>query len=164
MRAIQITEFGSPEVLVLRELDDPEPPEGFVVLDVLAAGVNWADTHQAENSYLAAAELPLVPGGEVVGTTPEGKRVVALLNGGGYAERAIAHPSLMWEVPNGVSDAQALAMAIAGNRDDPDGAAALYEAWRAPVIRPYEAADPAAGRMAVPNADRPPGERWPPPG
>ena len=114
MRAIQITEFGGPEVLVLRELDDPEPPEGFVVLDVLAAGVNWADTHQAENSYLAAAELPLVPGGEVVGTTPEGKRVVALLNGGGYAERAIAHPSLMWEVPDGVSDAQALAVVLQG--------------------------------------------------
>jgi NADPH:quinone reductase len=114
VRAIQITEFGGPEVLVLRELDDPEPPEGFVVLDVLAVGVNWADTHQAENSYLAAAELPLVPGGEVVGTTPEGKRVVALLNGGGYAERAIAHPSLMWEVPDGVSYAQALAVVLQG--------------------------------------------------
>src|SRR3954469_17034118 len=114
MRAIQITEFGGPDVLVLRELDDPEPPDGFVVLDVLAAGVNWADTHQAENTYLAAAELPLVPGGEVVGTTPDGKRVVALLNGGGYAERAIAHPSLMWEVPDGVSDAQALALVLQG--------------------------------------------------
>jgi NADPH:quinone reductase len=114
MRAIQITEFGGPEVLVLRELDDPEPPDGFVLLDVLAAGVNWADTHQAENTYLAAAELPLVPGGEAVGTTPEGKRVVALLNGGGYAERAIAHPSLMWEVPDGVSDAQALALVLQG--------------------------------------------------
>ncbi len=114
MRAIQITEFGGPEVLVLRELDDPEPPEGFVTLDVLAAGVNWADTHQAENSYLAPAELPLVPGGEVVGTTPEGKRVVALTNGGGYAERAVAHPSLMWEVPEGVSDAQALALVLQG--------------------------------------------------
>jgi NADPH2:quinone reductase len=114
MRAIQITEFGGPEVLVMRELDDPEPPEGFVVLDVLAAGVNWADTHQAENTYLAAAQLPLVPGGEVVGTTPGGKRVVALLNGGGYAERTIAHPSLMWEVPDGVSDAQALAVVLQG--------------------------------------------------
>ncbi len=50
MRAIQITEFGGPEVLVPTELDDPQPPEGFVVLDVLAAGVNWADTHQAENT------------------------------------------------------------------------------------------------------------------
>ena len=114
MRAIQITEFGGPEVLILRELDDPDPPDGFVVLDVLAAGINWADTHQAENSYLAAAELPLVPGGEVVGTTPEGKRVVALTNGGGYAERAVAHPNLMWEVPAGVSDGQALALVLQG--------------------------------------------------
>src|SRR6476620_3161719 len=107
MRAIEITEFGGPEVLVLSDVDDPEPPEGFVVLDVLAASVNWADTHQAENSYLAAAELPLVPGGEAVGTSPQGKRVVAPLNGGGYAEKASAHPSRMWEVPDGVSDAQA---------------------------------------------------------
>jgi NADPH2:quinone reductase len=114
VQAIQITEFGGPEVLVLRELDDPEPGDGFVVLDVVAAGVNWADTHQAENTYLAAAELPLVPGGEVVGTTPDGKRVVALTNGGGYAERALAHPSLMWEVPDGVSDAQALALVLQG--------------------------------------------------
>jgi NADPH2:quinone reductase len=114
VRAIQITEFGGPEVLVLREIDEPEAPEGFVVLDVLAAGVNWGDTHQAENSYLAAAELPLVPGGEVVGTTPDGERVVALLNGGGYAERALAHPSLMWKVPDGVSDAQALGLVVQG--------------------------------------------------
>jgi NADPH2:quinone reductase len=114
LRAIQITEFGGPEVLVMREIDEPDVPDGFVLLDVQAAGVNWADTHQAENSYLAAAELPLVPGGEVVGTTPEGKRAVALTNGGGYAERALAHPSLMWEVPDGVSDAQALCLVLQG--------------------------------------------------
>jgi 2-polyprenyl-6-methoxyphenol hydroxylase-like FAD-dependent oxidoreductase len=62
----------------------------------------------------------------------------------------------------GLGDAHALARAIAGNRDDPDAACELYETWRAPVIRPYEAADPAAGRMSVPNVDRPPEERWPP--
>jgi NADPH2:quinone reductase len=123
VQAIQITEFGGPEVLVLRELDDPEPADGFVILDVVAAGVNWADTHQAENTYLAAAELPLVPGGEVVGTTPDGKRVVALTNGGGYAERAVAHPSLMWEVPDGVSDAHALALVLQGTSAWPRPAA-----------------------------------------
>ena len=114
MRAIQIQEFGGPEVLVLRDVPEPEAPEGFVVIDVAAAGINYADTHQAENSYLAPAELPLVPGGEVVGTTPDGRRVVALVAGGGYAERAVAHPAAMWEVPDEVSDAAALALVLQG--------------------------------------------------
>jgi NADPH2:quinone reductase len=114
MRAIQIQEFGGPEVLVLRDLPDPEAPEGFIVVDVTTAGINYADTHQAENSYLAPAEVPLVPGGEVVGTTPDGKRVVALVQGGGYAEKAVVHPMAMWEVPDGVSDAAALALVLQG--------------------------------------------------
>jgi len=114
VRAIQITEFGGPDVLVAREIDEPRAPEGFIVVDVLAAGINWADTHQAENSYLAPTHLPLVPGGEVVGTTADGQRVVALINGGGYAEKAVVHPNLMWEVPDGVSDGQALALVLQG--------------------------------------------------
>jgi NADPH2:quinone reductase len=114
MRAIQITEFGGPEVLVMREIDEPEVPEGFELAEVSAAGLNYADTHQAENSYLAAAELPLVPGGEVVGTLADGRRVVALVNGGAYAEKALVHPALMWEVPDAVSDAAALALVLQG--------------------------------------------------
>jgi NADPH2:quinone reductase len=114
MRAIQITEFGGPHVLQMREVDEPVAPDGAVVLEVATAGINWADTHQAENSYLAPAQLPLVPGGEVVGTTPDGRRVVALVAGGGYAERAVAHPAAMWEVPDGVSDAQALGLVLQG--------------------------------------------------
>jgi NADPH2:quinone reductase len=114
MRAIKITEFGGPEVLQLRDVDEPQAPEGGVVLEVSAAGVNWADTHQAENTYLARAELPLVPGGEVVGRTPDGRRVVALTAGGGYAERAVAVPAAMWDVPDGVTDAQALGLVLQG--------------------------------------------------
>jgi NADPH:quinone reductase len=114
VRAIQITEFGGPEVLVLRDVEEPQARDGLIVVDVSAAGINWADTHQAENSYLAPAELPLVPGGEVVGTTPDGRRVVALISGGGYAERALVSPALMWEVPDGVSDGQALALVLQG--------------------------------------------------
>ena len=114
MRAIQITEFGGPEVLVMREIDEPEVPEGFELADVSAVGINYADTHQAENSYIAAAELPLVPGGEVVGTLADGRRVVALVNGGAYAEKALVHPALMWEVPDAVSDGAALALVLQG--------------------------------------------------
>lgn len=113
MRAIQITEFGGPEVLVPRDVDEPVAPEGAVLLDVTAAGINYADTHQADNTYLAPAQLPLVPGSEAVGTTPDGRRVVALL-AGGYAERAIAPESTMWDVPEGVSDGAALALALQG--------------------------------------------------
>jgi NADPH2:quinone reductase len=113
MRAIQVTEFGGPEVLVLRELPDPEPADGLVVLDVTAAGINWADTHQAENSYLAKSTLPMIPGGEVVGTTPGGERVLALVQGG-YAEKAITAPNLMFPIPDGVDDGQALALVVQG--------------------------------------------------
>jgi NADPH2:quinone reductase len=114
MRAIQIVEFGGPEVLVERDLPEPEPAPGMVLLDVTAAGVNYADTHHAENTYLAPAELPLVPGGEVVGIAPDGRRLVALLGGGGYAEKALAAEAAAWEVPEGVSDAQALALVLQG--------------------------------------------------
>ena len=114
MRAIQIQEFGGPEVLVERELPDPEPGAGQQLIEVRAAGVNFADTHHAENSYLAPAEVPLVPGGEAVGITPDGRRVVALLGSGGYAEKAVAAPALTWEIPDGVTDAQALALVLQG--------------------------------------------------
>jgi NADPH2:quinone reductase len=114
VKAIQVTEFGGPEVLVLRDLPDPEPSDGLVPIEVSAAGINYADTHQTENTYLAPAELPMVPGAEVVGTTPDGTRVVALLSGGGYAERALAQPAYMFPVPDGVSDGQALAIVLQG--------------------------------------------------
>ena len=48
MRAIQITEFGGPEVLTLTELPDPVAGGGFEVVEVSSAGVNYADTHHAE--------------------------------------------------------------------------------------------------------------------
>ena len=114
MKAIQVKEFGGPEVLELREVEDPDVPQGAELVEVSAAGVNYADTHQAENSYLAEATLPLVPGGEVVGTLADKRRVVALVPGGGYAERCLVYPGAFWPVPDGVNDAQALALVLQG--------------------------------------------------
>ncbi|HEY3483628.1 MAG TPA: NADPH:quinone oxidoreductase family protein [Streptomyces sp.] len=114
MRAVQVTEFGGPEVLTPVELPDPVAGPGEVLIDVDRIGVNYADTHQAENSYLAPSKLPLVPGGEVVGTSG-GKRVVALLNnGGGYAEKAVAPEATTFPVPDGIDDLTALSMLVQG--------------------------------------------------
>ncbi|WP_086819358.1 zinc-binding dehydrogenase [Allokutzneria sp. NRRL B-24872] len=114
MRAVQITEFGGPEVLTMAELPDPVAGSGQVLITVDRAGINYADTHQVENSYLAPASLPLVPGGEVVGRAEDGRRVVALLNGGGYAEKAVAATHSTFDVPEGVSDGAALALVLQG--------------------------------------------------
>ena len=78
------------------------------------AGMNFADTHQRENSYLARYEMPLVLGGEVAGTTPDGQRVIALVPSGGYAEYAVAHESVVYPVPDGLDDGAALALLIQG--------------------------------------------------
>jgi NADPH:quinone reductase len=113
VRAIQITEFGGPEVLRLADLPVPQPGPGQVLIQVDHAGVNYADTHQAENSYLSQTKLPLVPGSEVVGRTEDGTRVLALTNGG-YAEYALGGPPMLFELPAGVTDGQALALAVQG--------------------------------------------------
>src|SRR5919112_679684 len=115
MRAVQITRFGGPEVMDIVDLPDPVPSEGQELYEVSSAGVNFADTHQIENSYLSQQQLPLVPGAEFVGTpVGGGQRVVGLLDGGGYAEKVAAHDVLTWAVPDGVSDEQALAVVLQG--------------------------------------------------
>lgn len=114
MRAIQITKFGGPEVLTPTELPDPAPRPDEQVFDVLAAGVNYADTHQSEDSYLSRQSLPFVPGSEVVVRAPDGTRLVGLVGGGGYAERIAADPTRLFPVPDDVSDAQALTTLVQG--------------------------------------------------
>jgi len=115
VRAIQITEFGGPETLVVRDVPDPQPGEGQQVLDVLAAGINYADTHQTEDSYLAKQTLPLIPGGEVVVRDEAGRRLVGLLaGGGGYAEKVAVDPRRLFPVPDAVSDGAALTTLIQG--------------------------------------------------
>jgi NADPH2:quinone reductase len=114
VRAIQISEYGGPEVLELVEVPDPAPADGFDIVDVTAAGVNYADTHQTDNSYLSATALPTIPGSEVVGRTSDGRRVSALVGTGGYAEKSLVYPPLAFDVPDGVGDGQALALLVQG--------------------------------------------------
>jgi NADPH:quinone reductase len=114
MRAVQIEEFGGPEVLQVMDVPKPAPGDGEVLIEVSRAGMNFADTHQRENSYLARYEVPLILGGEVAGTTEDGRRVVALLPNGGYAEYAVAPEATVYPVPDGLDDGTALALLIQG--------------------------------------------------
>jgi NADPH2:quinone reductase len=114
MRAIQVSEFGGPEVLEQVELPDPEAGDGQALVRVARAGINFADTHQTRNEYLAEAHLPFVPGGEISGTTEDGRRVAALLTGGGYAELVAAPEAALVPIPDGVSDDQAAAILLQG--------------------------------------------------
>src|SRR6478672_1160811 len=114
MRAIQIQEFGGPEVLQLVELPDPQGADGFHVVDVTAAGVNYADTHATDNSYLQAQTLPQIPGSEVAGRTADGRRIVSLVGSGGYADKALAPAGLSFDIPDGVEDGAAVALLVQG--------------------------------------------------
>jgi NADPH2:quinone reductase len=114
MKAIQIEEFGGPEVLRLVDLPDPEAGDGQVVVEVARSGINFADTHATRNDYLAEQSLPMIPGAEVSGRTADGRRVAALLGGGGYAEKVVVPESLLIPLPDQVSDDQAAAMLLQG--------------------------------------------------
>ncbi len=96
------------------DVPDPEPGEGQVVVDVARCGVNFADTHATRDDYLAKQELPLIPGAEVSGRTPDGKRVAAMLNTGGYAQKVVVHEAMLVPVPDTVSDDQAAAILLQG--------------------------------------------------
>lgn len=115
MRAIQMTEFGGPEVLKLVELPTPQPGPNQVLIRVSRAGLNFADTHTRTNSYVRKAMLPLIPGVEVAGVREDtGERVVAILTSGGYAEYVSAPRELCFPIPDGLDDATALAILIQG--------------------------------------------------
>ena len=114
-------EFGGPDVLRLVDLPVPEPGEGELLIRVDRAGLNFGDTHQRRNEYIAKRGLPLVLGGEVAGTVERaaagfaaGERVVALIETGGYAEYAVAPAERAFRIPDGVSDDEALALLIQG--------------------------------------------------
>ena len=67
MQAIRGYSFGGPEVLVLDEVEDPAPGPGEVVIDVLAAGVNPADTYMRSGTYAIKPDTPYIPGGDAAG-------------------------------------------------------------------------------------------------
>lgn len=112
MRAIHVTRPGGPEVLELGEAPDPRPGEGEVVLEVAATAVNRADIMQREGRYPPPPGASGILGLEAAGTVAEmgpgvrgwapGDRAMALLAGGGYAERVAVPAGQLMPVPEGM--------------------------------------------------------------
>ncbi|MGW5362579.1 zinc-binding dehydrogenase [Actinopolymorpha pittospori] len=122
MRAVLVSRFGGPEVLVPTDVPDPEAGLGEVVVRVAAADTLFVDTQirrGAWQDYLPV-ELPYVPGGAVVGTVVSGVGVdpywigrdvaTRTLGWGGYAEQAVARADDLVPVPDGLDRQQAAAL------------------------------------------------------
>lgn len=122
MRAIRALTAGGPEVLHLDELRDPEPAPGEVVVDVVAAGVNFIDVYRRTGRY--PVPFPHVVGAEGAGTVravgpgvdlPLGSPV-AWADGstGSYAEQAVVAADRLVRVPPGISLELAAAVMLQG--------------------------------------------------
>lgn len=120
MRAIDPSQPGGPEVLVVVERDVPPPHAGEVLIKVAAAGVNRPDVLQREGKYPPPPGAPTIMGlevaGEIValgaGVDPVhlGQTVCALVAGGGYAEYCAAPIGQCLPVPTALSLVEAAAM------------------------------------------------------
>jgi NADPH2:quinone reductase len=120
MHAIQVQQFGDPNVLMIVELADPVAGPGQVIVKVAAADVLFFDAQRRRGTPSLTAQLPYVPGGGVAGRVASvgpgvdsawvGQAVAARIDSGGYADHAVVSADTLARVPNGVGlpDAAAL--------------------------------------------------------
>lgn len=135
MRAVQVKEFGGPEVLEVVEFPTPQPDSAEVVVDVEVADVMFLDTRLRSGwgQDFFPLSLPYVPGGAIGGVVSAvgaevdpgwiGKRVVTQtaasgigggLPIGGYAEKSLAKAATLTEIPEGLTTEQAVGLAHDG--------------------------------------------------
>lgn len=110
MKAVVCESYGPPENLEFKEVDDPSPGSGDVLIDVYAAGLNFPDTLQIEGKYQFQPPFPFTPGSEVAGIVAEvgdkvtrvkpGDRVLAMPGIGGMAERVVAAEDMVEKIPD----------------------------------------------------------------
>jgi NADPH2:quinone reductase len=124
MRAVIAQEHGGPEVLKLTERDTPEPGPGQLLVDVTAAGVNYADIYQRQGSQRYSVEVPYVPGQEGAGVVAAagpgagdlgpGSRIAWTGVPGSYAEQVLVPADHAVPVPEGVDLETAAAVTLQG--------------------------------------------------
>jgi NADPH:quinone reductase len=117
MKAIQVHQFGGPEVLELREIPTPKPGPGQILVRVHGAGVNPYDTYMRAGTYAVKPSLPYIPGSDAAGIVeaidggvkkvkPGDRVYTAKTLTGAYAEYALANESQVYTLPERISFAQ----------------------------------------------------------
>jgi len=117
MKAIQVHQFGGPEVLVLHEVPTPKPGQGEVLVRVHAAGVNPYDTYMRSGAYPVKPTLPYTPGSDAAGqiealgagvakVKPGDRVYTATTLTGAYAEYALARENQVYPLPEKISFSQ----------------------------------------------------------
>ena len=101
--------------LSLQDVAEPEAGDGQLVVEVRAAGVNYADVLIREGRYPQPPPLPFVPGSEIAGVTSDGRRVIGFVraDGGGYADRAVAEEGWLFDLPEAASFEEGAAFLLA---------------------------------------------------
>lgn len=117
MKAIQVHQFGGPEVLAVHEVPTPKPGPGEVLVRIRAAGVNPYDTYMRNGSYAVKPALPYTPGSDAAGTIEAvGQGVTKVKSGnrvytattltGAYAEYTLARENQVYPLPEKISFSQ----------------------------------------------------------
>jgi NADPH:quinone reductase len=124
MKAIQLQEYGGPEVLEIIEIERPIPTGREVLIEIKTIGVNYADTARREGRYVVKTPLPFIPGAEIAGvvaavgekvtTVKPGTRVVTLIESGGYSEFALADERSLIPLPEQLDFRNAAALPLQG--------------------------------------------------
>jgi NADPH:quinone reductase len=113
MKAIVISRFGGPEVLEQREMAEPVASTGQEVVQVEAAGLNFADVMTAKGGYPGTPKPPLIAGREFCGVRQnDGQRVMGYTQWGAFAERIAARSELLWPVPHNWSAEEGAAFPV----------------------------------------------------
>ena len=124
MKTIEVTKSGGAEVLQVVEHPRPEPGPGQILIEVKAAGINFADIMARMGVYPAAPPPPFVLGmeaagivaavGEGVTSFKSGDRAAAIISGGGYAEYALADAATAAPIPDALGFPKATALLVQG--------------------------------------------------
>jgi len=124
MRAVVLNGYEGAKSLQMVDVDKPQPAPSEILIQVKAAGINFAELELIEGRYQVPKEVPFIMGFEAAGIVIEaghkvkslklGDRVTSIVSSGGYAEYTIADASAAIPIPDGLSFAEASTIPIQG--------------------------------------------------